>query len=39
MIDEHEENYEAIKDRDAEKAEELMKKHLQADLDFSVHVL
>ncbi|AJD90230.1 GntR family transcriptional regulator [Jeotgalibacillus malaysiensis] len=39
LIDEHEEIYEAIKGRDAEKAELLMKKHLQADLDFSVHVL
>jgi len=39
LIDEHEEIYEAIKYRDAEKAEELMKKYLQANLDFSVHVL
>lgn len=39
LIDEHEEIYEAIKARDGEKAEILMKKHLEADLNFYLHVI
>jgi len=39
LIDEHEEIYEAIKARDGEKAERLMKGHLQADLDFCLHLI
>ncbi|WP_335574338.1 GntR family transcriptional regulator [Neobacillus vireti] len=39
LIDEHEEIYEAIKARDGEKAEMLMKSHLQADLDFCLHLI
>lgn len=39
LIDEHEEIYEAIKARDGEKAEILMKKHLEMDLNFYLHVM
>lgn len=39
LIDEHEEIYEAIKARDGEKAEILMKKHLETDLNFYLHVM
>lgn len=39
LIDEHEEMYEAIKERDGEKAEALMKKHLETDLNFYLHVM
>lgn len=39
LIDEHENIYEAIKARDGEKAESLMKEHLQADLDFCIHLI
>lgn len=39
LIDEHEEIYEAIKERDGEKAEALMKKHLETDLNFYLHVM
>ncbi len=39
LIDEHEEIYEAIKARDAEKAEILMKKHLETDLNFYLHIM
>ncbi|MEH7120673.1 GntR family transcriptional regulator [Neobacillus vireti] len=39
LIDEHEEIYDAIKARDGEKAEMLMKGHLQADLDFCLHLI
>jgi len=39
LIDEHEEIYEAIKARDGEKAEILMKKHLENDLNFYLHVM
>ncbi|MGM7723661.1 GntR family transcriptional regulator [Metabacillus sp. Hm71] len=39
LIDEHEEIYEAIKSRDGEKAEILMKKHLENDLSFYLHVM
>jgi DNA-binding GntR family transcriptional regulator len=39
LIDEHEEIYEAIKARDGQKAESLMKSHLQADLDFCLHLI
>ncbi|MDQ0200638.1 GntR family transcriptional regulator [Neobacillus ginsengisoli] len=39
LIDEHEEIYEAIKARDGQKAELLMKDHLQADLDFCLHLI
>lgn len=38
LIDEHQEIYEAIKARDGEKAEELMKKHLENDLNFYLHL-
>jgi DNA-binding GntR family transcriptional regulator len=37
LIDEHEQIYEAIKARDSQKAELLMKKHLQTDLEFCLH--
>lgn len=39
LIDEHEQIYEAIKVHDGQRAEELMKKHLQADLDFCLHII
>ena len=39
LIDEHEQIYEAIKARDGEKAEKLMKTHLKADLEFCLHLL
>ncbi|ALC84481.1 GntR family transcriptional regulator [Bacillus sp. FJAT-22090] len=39
LIDEHEEIYEAIKSRDGEKAKQLMETHLQADLDFCLHII
>ena len=39
LIDEHEEIYEAIKARDGEKAETLMKKHLETDLNFYLHIM
>lgn len=39
LIDEHEQIYEAIKARDGQKAENLMKTHLQADLEFCLHLL
>ncbi|MFP3121573.1 GntR family transcriptional regulator [Ectobacillus funiculus] len=39
LIDEHEEIYEAIKARDGEKAEILMKKHLEIDLNFYLHIM
>ncbi|MEH7245424.1 GntR family transcriptional regulator [Neobacillus niacini] len=39
LIDEHEEIYEAIKARDGDKAEILMKKHLETDLNFYLHVM
>ncbi|MBD7969353.1 GntR family transcriptional regulator [Paenibacillus gallinarum] len=39
LIDEHEDIYEAIKARDGEKAEALMKKHLENDLNFYLHVM
>ncbi|KKI92961.1 GntR family transcriptional regulator [Bacillus sp. SA1-12] len=39
LIDEHEEIYEAIKSRDGEKAEILMKKHLENDLSFYLHLM
>jgi DNA-binding GntR family transcriptional regulator len=39
LIDEHEEIYESIKARDGEKAEILMKKHLETDLNFYLHVM
>ncbi|CAM3939787.1 hypothetical protein MEZE111188_16865 [Mesobacillus zeae] len=39
LIDEHEEIYKAIKARDGEKAEILMKKHLETDLNFYLHVM
>lgn len=39
LIDEHEQIYEAIKARDGQKAELLMKNHLQADLDFCLHLI
>lgn len=39
LIEEHEEIYEAIKNRNGQQAESLMKKHLQADLDFCLHLI
>ncbi|WP_066152683.1 GntR family transcriptional regulator [Halalkalibacter krulwichiae] len=39
LIDEHEEIYQAILNHDSDLAEELMKKHLQADLEFCLHYL
>ncbi|MCM3567348.1 GntR family transcriptional regulator [Neobacillus mesonae] len=39
LIDEHEQIYQAIKAGDGEKAEILMKNHLQADLDFCLHLM
>ncbi|MGM0920223.1 MAG: GntR family transcriptional regulator [Bacillota bacterium] len=39
LIDEHEEIYEAIKSRNGQEAESLMKNHLQSDLDFCLHIL
>jgi DNA-binding GntR family transcriptional regulator len=38
LIDEHEEIYKAIVAHDADRAEQLMKEHLQADLEFSLHL-
>ncbi|MFM1655741.1 GntR family transcriptional regulator [Brevibacillus sp. B_LB10_24] len=39
LIDEHQEIYEAITAHDGATAERLMQEHLQADLDFCLHVL
>jgi DNA-binding GntR family transcriptional regulator len=39
LIDEHEQIYEAIRDHNGDEAERLMKEHLQADLDFCLHLL
>lgn len=39
LIDEHEEIYAAIKAREGEKAEILMKKHLETDLNFFLHIM
>lgn len=39
LIDEHENIYEAIKARDGQLAEQLMKDHLQADLEFCLHLI
>ena len=39
LIDEHEQIYNAIKARDGQKAEALMKSHLMADLDFCLHLI
>lgn len=39
LIDEHEQLYIAIKERDGQKAETLMKEHLQADLEFCLHLI
>jgi DNA-binding GntR family transcriptional regulator len=39
LIDEHEQIYKAIKARDGQKAELLVKNHLQADLDFCLHLI
>jgi DNA-binding GntR family transcriptional regulator len=39
LIEEHEKIYEAIKERNGDKAEALMKNHLQADLDFCIHLI
>ncbi|TDF95442.1 GntR family transcriptional regulator [Paenibacillus piri] len=39
LIDEHERIYEAIQARDGQQAELLMQQHLQADLEFCLHLL
>lgn len=39
LIEEHAKIYEAIESRDGQKAEALMKEHLQADLDFCLHLI
>ncbi|USG66620.1 GntR family transcriptional regulator [Brevibacillus ruminantium] len=39
LIDEHEEIYQAISAHDGDRAERLMQEHLQADLDFCLHLL
>lgn len=39
LIDEHEAICQAIREHDCHKAETLMKEHLQADLDFCLHLL
>ncbi|MCM3759248.1 GntR family transcriptional regulator [Alkalihalobacillus oceani] len=39
LIDEHEHIYQAILAHDANRAEQLMKDHLQADLEFCLHLL
>ncbi|MDQ0253398.1 DNA-binding GntR family transcriptional regulator [Evansella vedderi] len=39
LIDEHQDIYEAILAHDGDLAEKLMKQHLQADLDFCLHLL
>ncbi|WP_449354232.1 GntR family transcriptional regulator [Virgibacillus natechei] len=39
LIDEHEEIYKAIIARDGQAAKQLMENHLQADLDFCLHIL
>ncbi len=38
LIEEHEKIYDAIRRHEPDEAEQLMKMHLQADLDFSLHV-
>lgn len=38
LIDEHEQIYEAIREHDGPKAEQLMKSHLQTDLEFFLHL-
>jgi DNA-binding GntR family transcriptional regulator len=39
LIEEHEEIYNAIRDRQPERAEVLMKQHLEKDLDFCLHLI
>jgi DNA-binding GntR family transcriptional regulator len=39
LIEEHEEIYNAIRDRQPDRAEELMKQHLEKDLDFCLHLI
>ncbi|MDT3766037.1 GntR family transcriptional regulator [Priestia filamentosa] len=39
LIEEHEEIYQAIRNREMDKAAELMRSHLQKDLDFCLHLL
>ncbi|WNS76312.1 GntR family transcriptional regulator [Bacillus sp. DTU_2020_1000418_1_SI_GHA_SEK_038] len=39
LIEEHRQIFEAIQSHDGEEAERIMKKHLQADLDFCLHML
>lgn len=39
LIEEHEDIYNAIRDRLPERAEELMKQHLEKDLDFCLHLI
>lgn len=37
LIEEHQEMYEAIRNHDADKAEQIMNSHLKADLEFTLH--
>ncbi|OXM82352.1 GntR family transcriptional regulator [Paenibacillus rigui] len=39
LIDEHQRIFEAIRAHDSDTAEQLMKEHLQADLDFCLHLI
>ena len=39
LIDEHEKIYEAIKQRNGQLAEQLIQEHLQADLNFCIHLI
>lgn len=39
LIDEHQQIFEAIRDHNGEEAERIMKEHLQADLEFCLHMM
>jgi DNA-binding GntR family transcriptional regulator len=39
LIDEHQEIYDAIVSHNGDEAERLMKEHIQADLEFCLHVM